>query len=161
MSEPARPRRKFLCVVDATPECKVAVRYAARRAQATRGIVTLLHVIERDDIQEWAAVEQTMREEARAEAERLLHEHARVVNEITGATPELVIREGRAGDQLMTLIKEDRAISILILAAGTGKDGPGPLVARVAGPVAAHYPIPVTIVPGSLTDDQVDALSAP
>ena len=49
--------------------------------------------------------------------------------------PELVIREGRAVNELVSFIKEDRAISILILAAGIGKEGPGPLVARVAGPV--------------------------
>jgi nucleotide-binding universal stress UspA family protein len=154
-----RPRRKFLVVVDETPESKVALRYAARRAQATRGIVTLFHAIERDDIQEWAAVERAMREEAQGLAERLLHEHAKIVNDIVGAMPELVIREGRVADELLALIKEDRAISILILAAGTGKEGPGPLVARVAGPSAAHYPIPVTIVPGSLSDEQVDALT--
>lgn len=155
----ARRHRKFLVVIDDSAECKVALRYAARRAQYTGGHVTLLHVIERPDIQEWAAVEQTMREEARAQAESLLHEHARIVNDITGATPELVIREGNAADQLMAIIKEDSAVSILVLAAGAAKDGPGPLVARVAGPVASRYPIPVTIVPGSLTDAQVDAIA--
>ena len=153
----ARRHRKFLVVIDKSAECKVALRYAARRAQYTGGIVTLLHVIERPDIQEWAAVEQTMREEARAEAESLLHEHAKVVNDITGAMPELVIREGNAADELMTFIKEDSLVSILVLAAGL--EAPGPLVARVAGPVAARYPIPVTIVPGSLTDAQVDAIA--
>lgn len=151
--------RKFLVVIDQSAECKVALRYAARRAQYTGGIVTLLHVIERPDIQEWAAVEATMREEARAEAERLLHDHAKTVNDITGAMPELVIREGRAVDELLAFLKEDKAVSILVLAAGMGKDGPGPLVARAAGPVAAHYPIPVTIVPGSLTDAEVDAIA--
>jgi hypothetical protein len=116
--------------------------------------------MERVGVQEWAAVERAMQEEARAEAERLLHEHARIVNEITGAMPELVIREGQAADALLAVIKEDPAISILILGAGTGKEGPGPLVSRVAGPAGTHYPIPVTIVPGSLTDDQVDALAS-
>jgi hypothetical protein len=154
-----RPRRKFLVFVNAEPECRPSVRYAARRAQATRGIVTLLHVIEREGVQEWSAVERAMRDEAQAEAERLLHEHARVVNEITGSMPELVVREGPAADALLALIKEDPAISILVLGAGTGKDGPGPLVSRVAGPSATHYPIPVTIVPGSLSDDQVDSLT--
>jgi nucleotide-binding universal stress UspA family protein len=153
-------RRKFLVVVNEQPECRPAVRYAARRAQATRGIVTLFHVIEREGVQEWAAVERAMRDEAQAEAERLLHEHARVVNEITGAMPEFVVREGPAVDALLSLIGEDRAISILILGAGTGNDGPGPLVNRVAGPATTQYPIPVTIVPGSLTDDQVDALAS-
>jgi hypothetical protein len=158
MTDPRR--RKFLVFVNEEPECRASVRYAARRAQATRGIVTLLHVIERVGVQEWAAVERAMQEEARAEAERLLHDYARVVNEITGAMPELVIREGIAADALLALMQEDRAISILILGAGTGKEGPGPLVSRVAGPVGTHYPIPVTVVPGSLTDDQVDALAS-
>jgi nucleotide-binding universal stress UspA family protein len=153
-------RRKFLVFVNEAPECRAAVRYAARRAQATRGIVTLLHVIEREGVQEWAAVERAMQEEARAEAERLLHDYARVVNDITGAMPELVIREGVPAEQLLALIQEDLAISILILGAGAGKEGPGPLVARAAGPAAMHYPIPVTIVPGSLSDDQVDALAS-
>jgi nucleotide-binding universal stress UspA family protein len=154
-----RARRKFLVVIDGTSECKVALRYAARRALHTGGLVTLLTVIERPDIQEWAAVEQTMREEARAEAERLLHEHAKVVNDITGAMPEFVIREGTVVNELVSFIKEDGAVSILILGAGSGKEGPGPLVARVAGPVAGHYPIPVTVVPVALTDAQVDALT--
>src|SRR6185503_4281855 len=93
-------RRKFLVVVNEQPECRASVRYAARRAQATRGIVTLFHVIEQEGVQEWAAVERAMRDEAQAEAERLLHGYARVVNEITGSMPEFVIREGSAADSL-------------------------------------------------------------
>ena len=37
-----------------------------------------------------------------------------------------------------------------MLAAGTGKDGPGPLVSTLAGKAAATFPIPIVIVPGSL-----------
>ena len=40
---PERPR-KFLVVVDKTPECRVALRFATRRAQHTKGRVTLLCV---------------------------------------------------------------------------------------------------------------------
>ena len=68
MSEPAGPqpispsRRKFLVVVDQTPECAVALRFASRRAQHTGGIVTLLYIVAPADFQQWAGVERLMRE---------------------------------------------------------------------------------------------------
>ena len=68
-------------------------------------------------------------------------------------------REGRPADEILALLKDDMAISILILAAGTSTEGPGPLVSLVAGPSAGAYPIPVTVVPGSLSDEQVDSLA--
>src|SRR5712671_1507889 len=104
MSEPAPQilppsRRKFLAVVDRTPECRLALRFAARRAQHTGGIVTLLYVVPPADFQQWAGVERRMREEAHEEAERHLHGAAKLVNDIVGSMPELVIREGRAVDE--------------------------------------------------------------
>jgi nucleotide-binding universal stress UspA family protein len=163
MSDPAPTpspnRRKFLVVVDQTEECKVALRFAARRAQHTGGIVTLLYVVPPADFQQWAGVERMMREEARGEAERALYEAAKTVNEIVGAMPELVIREGRPADEIPALLREDHAVSILVLATGTSKEGPGPLVSLISQPGANGYPIPVTVVPGTLTDEQVDALA--
>src|SRR5215470_2232358 len=127
MSDPAPSRavgrRKFLAVVDQTPECRVALRFAARRAQHTGGLVTLLYVIAPADFQQWAGVERVMRQEAREEAEGHLQNAARRINDMTGAMPELVIREGRPADEIRALLKEDQAISILILAAGTSSEG--------------------------------------
>ena len=40
----------------------------------------------------------------------------------------------------------------------TGAEGPGPLVATI-GRAAGDFPIPVAIVPGHLSDDEIDALS--
>lgn len=150
-------RRKFLAVIDRTPECKVSLRYVARRAEHTGGLVTLLCIVGPADFQQWAGVERVMQEEAHQEAERLLHEAAKVVNDIAGVMPELVIREGRVADEVVNLIKEDKAISILVLGAGLSKEGPGPLVSLITQVNA--YPIPVTIVPGNLTDEQIDALA--
>lgn len=161
MSEapPALPRRKFLVVVDDTPECRVAMRFAARRAEHTNGLVTLLYVVTPADPQAFMAVERAMREEALGEAEQILHNAARDIHAIAGITPEVVIREGKKKDEVLAVINADPAISILVLAAGTGADGPGPLVALTAAAAAQSYPIPVTIVPGGLTDQQVDALA--
>ncbi|HEY2069413.1 MAG TPA: universal stress protein [Rhizomicrobium sp.] len=158
MSSAAQRRpRKFLVVVDKTAECHVAVRFATRRAQATGGRVTLLCAILPADVQQWRGVEEIMKDEARQDAESLIYEAAKVVNELSGIIPELMISDGRPVDCLLALIKEDKDVSILVLAASTAKEGPGPLVSMVAG--ASQYPIPVTIVPGNLTDADIDVLA--
>jgi nucleotide-binding universal stress UspA family protein len=156
---PPRRRSKFLVVVDATPECKLALRFATHRARNVGGGVTLLHVIEPAATQEWVAVAKMMQQEAREEAERLLQNLATQVHEESGITPELVIREGRAKDELLALIGEDPSIRILVLGAGTGSDGPGPLVTALAGQMSGSLSIPITLVPGGLTLEQIDALT--
>jgi nucleotide-binding universal stress UspA family protein len=151
-----RPR-KFLVVVDKTAECAVALRFATRRAQHTGGRVTLLCVAQPGDFQQWKGVEEIMRDEAHQDAEGLVYNAAKVVNELAGIIPELVIEHGRPTECLLDLIKRDKDISILVLAAGTAKEGPGPLVSLFAGP--GVQPIPVTIVPGNLTEEAIDALA--
>src|ERR1700679_2188403 len=139
-----RAPRKFLVVIDKTPECMVALRFATRRAQHTNGRVTLMCAATPPDFQQWRGVEEIMRDEAHAEAEALLHQAAKVVNELAGILPELVIPYGRVTDCLAQLLKQDPDISILVLASGTAKEGPGPLVSMFSSGVQA---IPVTIVP--------------
>ena len=157
MSSPAsRAPRKFLVVVDKTPEHKVALRFATRRAQHTNGRVTLMCPAQLPDFQQWRGVEEIMRDEAHAEAEGMLHEAAKVVNDLSGLLPELVIPYGLITECLGQLLKEDKDISILVLASGIAKEGPGPLVSMFATAVQA---IPVTIVPGNFTNDQIDALA--
>ena len=151
-----RAPRKFLVVVDNTPEHKVALRFATRRAQHTGGRVTLMCPAQLPDFQQWRGVEEIMRDEAHAEAENMLYEAARLVNEISGILPELVIPYGLATDCLFELLSGDKDISILVLASGTGKEGPGPLVSMFSTAVQA---IPVTIVPGNFTNEQIDALA--
>ena len=68
------------------------------------------------------------------------------------------MREGATADEILGLIEDDEDIAILVLAAGTDKEGPGPLVASF-GSNAGDYPIPVAIVPGHLSDEELDALT--
>jgi nucleotide-binding universal stress UspA family protein len=147
-------RRKFLCVVDKTPEVRVALRFAARRAQHTGGRITLLCPAEPAGLQQWRGVEAIMEDEAHQEAESLIYGAAKYVNDLAGIISELVIFHGRPAECLTKLLKQDRDISILVLASGTAKEGPGPLVSMFATGVQA---IPVTIVPGNLSDDAIDA----
>jgi nucleotide-binding universal stress UspA family protein len=158
LSKEAGHRRKFLAIIDDTPECERAVAYASKRARSTSGVLVLLYVIEPDDFQHWLGVEKIMREEATATANAALDGHAAKVREKLGIEPELVVREGRPADEIHKLIEDDQDIAILVLAAGAGKEGPGPLVASIAGKGAA-FPIPVTVVPQNLSDEDIDSLA--
>ncbi|MCO6050432.1 universal stress protein [Mesorhizobium sp. RP14(2022)] len=158
LSREAGHRRKFLAVVDETPECERAVAYASRRALATNGGLVLLFVIEPGDFAGWLGVEQIMRDEAAANAGAALDAMATKVRTGLGIEPELVVREGKASEEIHKLIEEDQDIAILVLAAGASKEGPGPLVASIAGKAAA-FPIPVTVVPQSLSDADIESLA--
>ncbi len=150
--------RVFLVVVDETEEMAVALRFACRRARNTGGRVALLYVIEPSDFQHWQAVGDLMREEARNEGERLLQKLAAQVNDLVGNIPVLYVREGKVRDELFKLLDEEPSISILVLGANTGTRGPGPLVEALSGKLVGKLRVPVTIVPGNLSDEAVDAI---
>ena len=158
LSREAGHRRKFLAIIDDTPECERAVAYASKRAKSTGGVLVLLYVIEPGDFQHWLGVEKIMREEANQAAGAALDVYATKVRETIGIEPELVIREGKPSDEIHKLIEDDQDIAILVLAAGAAKEGPGPLVASIAGKGAA-FPIPVTVVPQNLSDEDIDSLA--
>jgi nucleotide-binding universal stress UspA family protein len=152
-------RRKFLAVIDDTPECARAVAYAARRARTTGGALVLLYVVQNADFQQWLGVGDIMRAEARDNAMAELERHAAGLRAGANLDAELVIREGVARDEIRALIEEDRDIAILVLASGNGKDGPGPLVQSVAAATGGAFPVPVTIVPFGLSDDDIEQLA--
>lgn len=158
LSREAGHRRKFLAIIDETEECERAVAYASRRAESTGGVVVLLFVIDTADFQQFLGVEQIMREEAQSVATAALEQHAGKVRERVGIEPEVAIREGSRVEEIHRLIEEDQDIAILVLASGNAKEGPGPLVSSIAGKAAA-FPIPVTVVPQNLTDEDIDSLA--
>ncbi len=157
-SAPQTRRQKFLVVVDDTAESRVALRYATRRARNVQSGVVLLRVVEPVDFNQWAGVAEIMRQEAYEAAEALLRKLAEEVNLESGLLPEVSIREGKAKDELLRLVEEDPAIRMLVLAAAPGNE-PGPLVTALAGQMAGNLSFPITIVPGNLTDDQIDRIT--
>jgi nucleotide-binding universal stress UspA family protein len=155
----ANQRRKFLVIVDDTPECRLALRFATRRAVNTGGGVMLLSVVPPAEFQHWLGVETLMQEEARETAEALLKQLAADVNKSSGIVPELVIRIGQTSEEMMDLLNGDDEISVLVLGASAEEEGPGPLVSALANQLSSTFPIPITIVPGNLSIEQIDALT--
>jgi nucleotide-binding universal stress UspA family protein len=161
MTEQTRPpsQRVFLVVVDESPELRNALRYACRRAKRTGGRVAMLYVMEPPEAQQWGAVADLMREEARQEAEQVVARYAEVASSLTGQPPSIYIREGKSRDELAKLLAEDRSISVLVLGASSSSEGPGPLITAFAGKLSAQLRVPLTIVPGALSEAEIDAIS--
>lgn len=152
-------RPKFLAVVDDSVECAKAVRFAARRCARIGAAMVLLGVVTPPEHETWLGVGEVMQAEAEAEAEKLIETAAAAVRAFAGIEPERVVRTGDKADEVVKLIEFDEDISLLVLAAGAGREGPGPLVSALAGKSAASFPIPVAIVPGHLEDEEIDALA--
>jgi nucleotide-binding universal stress UspA family protein len=152
-------KAKFLVVIDDTPECDRAVYFASRRAARVAVTVVMLRVIEtHDHSQQWLGVADIMRAEAHEEANAMLATFAARSDGIAGITPECVIREGDVAEEILKLIEEDEDIAVLVLAAAADSEGPGPLVTNLSK-TAGSFPIPIAIVPGQLSDEDLDAMS--
>ena len=151
--------RVFLVVVDDSEEMRIALRFACMRAKNTGGRVALFRDIEPTGFHHWAGISELMQDEARDAAEERLNELAEEVVELSGLIPAIYVRAGPIEEELIALIDEEPTISILVLAASPSNEGPGPLVSHLVGKGTNAINLPITIVPGNLTADQIDKLT--
>lgn len=156
-------KRKFLVVVDETPECEAALAFAAGRAERTRGQLALLYVIEpEDEAMHWLGVEDIAREEGLNKAKAVFRLFGRKLKALgfEDLAPEEIVRKGAKSEEITNLIEEDPDIGVLVLGASKDPSGPGPLVSSLAGGrLAGVFPTPITVVPGHLSTDDIRALA--
>lgn len=150
--------RKFLVVLDDSRECLNAMRFAAMRARNTGAGVQILSIIPPEEFQHWIGVGNIMREEARERINVHFEVFAKWMRDRRKIDPELVIREGEAVPEILAQIRDDPRIGVLVLGAGTGKGGPGPLVTQLSRN-AGSLPVPVTIVPGDLSKERLEEIT--
>jgi len=156
-------KRKLLVVVDETPECESALAFAASRAKRTGGQLALLYVIEPDaEFQHWLGVEDIAREEGLNKAKAVFRLFSRKLKNMgfESVVPEEIVRDGVKAAEITKLIEEDEDIGVLVLGASKDPSGPGPLVSSLeGGRLAATFPVPITVVPGHLTTEEILALA--
>ncbi|HMO09387.1 MAG TPA: universal stress protein [Paracoccaceae bacterium] len=150
--------RKFLVVLDDSRECLNAMRYAALRAAHTGGGVVILSVIPPEEFQHWMGVADLMRAEARERIEAHFEVFAKWMRDKQGVHPELVIREGDPASEILSQVRADPEIGVLVLGASTEKSGPGPLVTSMSRS-SGSLPIPLTIVPGDMSKERLEAIT--
>jgi nucleotide-binding universal stress UspA family protein len=150
---------KFLVIADGAPESIKAVRFGARRAARLGASLILLTIVKPPDHFEWLGVGQAMQEEAEEEAQKRLDQALQWTKMASSLEPEQVVQTGLPSEEIMKLIESDEDISFLVLAAGIATDGPGPLITALAAKAGSSLPIPLVIVPGGLSDEEIDALA--
>lgn len=150
--------RKFLVVLDDTPECQNAMRYAAMRASRSAGGVVVVAVIAAEDIPHGIGVADLMRAEAEERIRSQYEIFAKWMRDKQQVHPELIIREGDPVQELLNQITEDPEIGVIVLGAASGKGGPGPIVTRLTRDIGV-LPCPVTLVPGDISKDRLEAIT--
>ncbi len=151
--------RKFLVVLDESPECLNAMRFAAIRASKTGGGVEILAIIAPEEFQHWIGVGEVMRAEAREKIEAHFEIFRDRMEKVEGITPTLTIREGEKVREIIDHITKDPEIGVLVLGANAKGEGPGHLVSELVGRRSGTMPVPITVVPGSLSKDDIIAVS--
>ena len=149
--------RKFLVILDDSRECLNAMRFAAMRAARTGGGVEVLAIIPPEEFNHWIGVGEIMREEARERIHAHFEVFAKWMRDRQDVDPELVIREGEPVPEILKQIDEDGEIGVLVLGASAEKGGPGPIVTALSRRFGS-LPVPLTIVPGELSKDGLDAV---
>ena len=151
-----------LVVADESAEFPAALTYAGHLAKRTGWRLIMLRVIEPSDPAPWASITDEMRRQAQEAAESLTQRFAAEVWAECGVSAEPVLREGDLKPELRKLLEQDASIKLVVLAAGEGPGGPGPLVTQLGKTAGlGARPVPVLVVPGALSREEVRKLALP
>ena len=151
-----------LVIADESEEFPDALLYAGLLCRSTGWRLVMLRVMEPDAPAPWASITDEMRRQARDAAESLTQRFAAEVWAECGVSAEPVIREGDLKRELRRLLEKDASIKLVVLASAAGPGGPGPLVTQLGKATGlGSRPVPVLVVPGALSRDEIRKLALP
>ncbi|MGH6785764.1 MAG: universal stress protein [Novosphingobium sp.] len=149
--------RVYLVIMDETDEARVALRFAAQRAERTGGSVHIVAVVPKQEFSAFGGVQATIEEEARARAEVLVTSAAGSLASESGRMPVIAVRQGDGQGVVRDYLAEHPEVSVLVLGAAA-EGGPGPLVAHFSS-VAGQLPCPLYVIPGAMSEAEMERLS--
>jgi len=150
--------RTYLVVIDDSPEARAALRFAARRAAKTGGAVEVLAIVPPQDFVQWGGVQAAIEEEHRLRIEASVAANVGEIVDAAGIKPVIVVQQGEPVSAVRAYVGTRSDIAALVLAAAPSGD-PGPVVTNFTGTDAGKLPCIVMIIPGSMSDEQLEALS--
>jgi nucleotide-binding universal stress UspA family protein len=151
-------QRTYLVVVDDSAESRVALRFAARRAAKTSGRVEVLGIVEPQDFVQFGGVQAAIEEEQRHRIEGVVSAAIGEILDESGIDANIILRQGEVVKTVRDYLAGREDVAALVLGAAPS-GSPGPLVANFTGNDAGLLPCPVMIIPGNLTDEQLERLS--
>jgi len=110
-------RRTYLVVVDDSAEARVALRFAARRAAKTGGVVEVLGIVEPQDFVQFGGVQAAMEEEQRLRIEGVVSAAIGEILDETGVETNIFIRQGDAVRTVRAFIGEREEVDALVVQA--------------------------------------------
>ena len=151
-------KRTYLVVVDDSPEARVALRFAARRAAKTNGRIEILGIVEPQDFVQFGGVQAAIEEEQRLRIEGVVSAAIGEILDESGIEAMIIVQQGEPVKAVREYIGEREEVAALVLGAAPSGN-PGPLVANFCGNDAGRLPCPVMLIPGSLSDERLEQLS--
>jgi nucleotide-binding universal stress UspA family protein len=148
--------RVYLVIIDETEEATLALRFAARRAADTQGSVHILAIVPKQEFNAFAGVQATLEEEARDRAEVMANGAAGALFSESGTMPQISVKVGDGQAVINEYLTEHPEVAALVLGAAA-EGGPGPLVTHFSS-IAGSLSCPLFVVPGGLSDHQLDGL---
>lgn len=151
-------KKTYLILADDSEEFAVALHYAAVSGRIKYANVAVLRVLAETEFQPWGGVEERMKAEQMEEAEAQMAAVADKVEAVHGDRPQILIEEGAKAEAVIRVLENDKVITKLILAGSTNPSGPGPLIEYFAGHGIEELNVPLVIVPGHLSEEQIEGL---
>jgi nucleotide-binding universal stress UspA family protein len=149
--------RVYLVIIDETEEATLALRFAARRAADTGGSVHILAIVPKQEFNAFAGVQATIEEEARDRADVMATSAAGALFSESGKMPQISVKVGDGQAVIKEYLAEHSEVAALVLGAAA-EGSPGPLVTHFSS-IAGSLPCPLFVVPGGLSEEQIDAVS--
>ena len=151
-------KRTYLVVVDDSPEARVALRFAARRAAKTNGRIEILGIVEPQDFVQFGGVQAAIEEEQRLRIEGVVSAAIGEILDEAGIEALIIVQQGEPVKAVREYVGGREEVAALVLGAAPSGN-PGPLVANFCGNDAGKLPCPVMLIPGSLSDERLEQLS--
>ena len=151
-------KKKFLIIIDESKELEKAIYFASKRAISTEGELSLLYIVDPAVNAQWARIGNLIEQEATSEAKKICRSWSHKIKTQFNIDAEVIIKIGNRVDELLKLIEEDKDIRFLVLASSNNNEDPGPLIKVLTGKKIKNLNIPLVIVPGSLSEQDIDLI---
>ncbi len=151
---------RYMVCIDGSDVARKAMRFACMKAKKRNLLIDLLHVVPPVESQSLESIQEKMESDLRANAEKMLQEHADEAMDLSGHMPSLLIRHGDIVDEIIKQIDEDSDYdaNMLVLGIEPDKGSRGKLASRIIGHMGTKISIPIMLVPSNLTDEQMESL---
>jgi len=150
----------FLVCVNEKSHSETALKFACAKARQCDAKVRMLYIINPMDYNTLFSVADVIKEDRLNDARKFLEETIEKASSWFDIVPSFNIREGKVMDEIIEEITENSDIALLVLGvAADGSSSKGKLLSQLTNEIGGLYNVPLLIIPGNVTEEQIMALN--